>query len=176
MKKFFDEVFKPYVFATFLIILAAFLKIDKNINGLTEWFSQSTNSFINFFSRQLFLWQIILCFGIAYLISCLYKIFVTSTTKEERKMLRAIKKSSNYHNAEFDNGDNYQIRFKLSVKDEEYVFDKFAPYCKNCSHSPILMSSYALGDFTCNCGRYLKYEHTKHIKSRIITEVEKFEN
>ncbi|WP_080779565.1 hypothetical protein [Chryseobacterium phocaeense] len=176
MKKFLDEVFKPYFFATFLIILAAYLKIDENIKSLTNWFSDNTNSFINFFSRQLSLWQIIICFGIAYLISRIYKSFASKNSKQERKMLKAIKVFPKYHEANFDTGDRFLIKFKLSVLDEEYIFDKLTPYCSNCNPSPIMMSKYGYGDFICSCGRNLNYEHLKHIKSRILTEVEKREN
>lgn len=90
-------------------------------------------------------------------------------------MLKAIKKSFNFHNAVFSTGDKFTIKFKLSVLDENYVFDKLIPYCTNCSSSPIMMSKYGYGDYICNCGKSLDYDHIKFIRSRILTDVEKFE-
>lgn len=39
MKKFFDEFFKPYLFAAFLIVLGSYLKVDTYLNKLTDLFS-----------------------------------------------------------------------------------------------------------------------------------------
>lgn len=174
MKKFFDEFFKPYLFAAFLIVLGSYLKVDKYLNALTSIFSDSTNSFINFFSKEISLWQIIIYFVFAYVVSRIYKILVLPTSKEERRMYRAIRKYPTTYNVTVGN-DKYESRYKITVVDGEYFFDKFVLYCENCSEEPIRMSKYALTEFRCNCGRQINHNLTRDIKSRILTEVEKLE-
>lgn len=92
-------------------------------------------------------------------------------------MLKAIKNGPKVFNAIF-NGDyekKFKFKYKLSVQNEEYKFDALVPYCENCKKEPIRMSTDGYGNFKCNCASFLVYENIEDVKSRILTEVEKYE-
>lgn len=176
MKKFTDEFFKPYVFATFLIILGSYLKVDKNLEAFTDFFAENSNSFLRFLGSQVAIWQIIACGAIGYFVSYLIKRLYKSKSKEERKMLRAISKAPREFGAEFSGNIKFLAKYKLAVLDQEYVFDKFALYCNNCSEDSQKMTRYGNDSFVCSvCGTDVNYTAYRNIKTAIINSVEKFE-
>ncbi|RNA61484.1 hypothetical protein D1631_05825 [Chryseobacterium nematophagum] len=103
MKKFLNEVFKPYLFPVVLSFLAVFFRESLDFEPIKEFFSSSSSSFLKFFSVELYLWQIII-YGIAiYLILKMYSLIFESRSKKERKMLRAIRRAPKEHRAFFEN-------------------------------------------------------------------------
>jgi hypothetical protein len=90
-------------------------------------------------------------------------------------MLRAIKRSPDTSFFDVDGKHKYKIKFKATVKKEEYEIESMTAYCNNCSSDFIRMTKEYFGDFSCNCGRKLEYKLLRDIESRIITDIEKNE-
>ena len=171
MKDIKENWFSKFVFPIFLGFLTVYFREVLNFKPINQFFSGNSNKVIEFFNSQLHLWQIIL-YGIAvYIISRIYSAIFRSKSKEERKMLRAIRRSPKEHITTYTDG-KLLSKFKLTVKDEEYIFEKFSVYCCNCSVSPIKMSRYAFTDFRCSCGVQIDGTIGNDIKSAIITHVE----
>ena len=176
MKKFFDDIFKPYIFPIIILIAGAYLKTGDNLKSVTNFFLDSSNGFIKFFSNQFYLWEVILYAIIIFLFSKSYGLIFKSKSKKEKKMLKAIKKYPSNYNAEINGtSDNFVFKYSISVKNEEYKIENLRPYCSNCTEKPIRMSTFAYGDFKCNCGKEIDYRLCKDVKSRIITDLEDIE-
>jgi hypothetical protein len=91
-------------------------------------------------------------------------------------MLKAIKRVPNNFPV-IINGttDKYLFKFKVTVENEEYYFEKIVPYCQNCSTTPLRMTEKYFGGYRCNCGKEVDYQVIKDVKSRIITVLEENE-
>lgn len=174
MKKFFDNIFKPYIFPIIILIIGAFLKTADNLKSVTLFFKDSTSKFLNFFNSQFYLWEVILYLIVIYIIRFIYNFFFNKISKKERIMLKAIKKSPDFTLIQVDNHHKFKVKFKASVKDENYKI-VMTPYCNNCSNDFIRMTEGYLADFTCNCGSKLEYKVLRDVESRIITDLEKNE-
>ena len=175
MKKFNEEFLRPFLFPIFLAFLTVFFREAVDFKPIIEFFGGSSNKAISFFNTQLYLWQIILFTLIIYLLTKIYSLIFKSKSKDERIKLKAINRAPKDHIANFNNGYSFYIKYKLSVQDKDYHFDSFIPYCNTNHDAPVRMSTYALGDYKCNCQIVLEYSQIKDIKSRIITTVENFE-
>ncbi|MCT4321802.1 hypothetical protein [Elizabethkingia anophelis] len=175
MQKFIEKIFIPIILPILLVPVTLYLNEFLDVKLINKFFSESTNKFVKFFSKEFYLWQIIISGIIIFTIIKLYPFVFKPKSKQEIKMIKAIRKSPQYHIAILGGQYTFNCKFKLSVKDEEYVFDSFIPYCETCSNGPVRMSSYAYGSYRCNCGSHLEYNYIKDIQSRIITEVEKLE-
>ena len=175
MKKFFDNIFKPYIFPIIILILGAFIKTSQNLNDVTLFFKNSTSKFLNFFNSQFYLWEVIFYLIIIYIFRFLFKLIFRKHNKKERQMLKAIAKSPDFTLIDVDNKHKYKIKFKAIVKNEEYEIENMVAYCNNCSGDFIRMTKKYFGDFTCNCGRTLTYKIQQDVESRIITDIEKNE-
>lgn len=176
MKKFSDNVFKPYIFPIILLIIGAYLKIGDNFKGATEFFAEQSNSILKSFNYQFYVWEILIYLASAYLI-----LFVVQKirkgkgeTRETKRMRNVIKKSPNKMNVENKStGDKYLFKFKASVEDEEYVLDKLQAYCLNCQDKPIVMDNNRYdGTITCQCNRQLEYEFSRNVRNQIKSELE----
>lgn len=177
MKNFFDNFFKPYIFPILILIAGAFLRKGENLDSISKYFSKSTNSFLQFFSTQFYLWEVILYMTIIFVLTKVYNLIFKSKTSRERIMLRAIKKAPLTYDIDIrDTTDKFLFKYQLSIDDGEYSVDNLVPYCKNCSPRPVRMSTYSLGDFRCNCGKYVDYGLCKDVKSGIITHIEALES
>lgn len=176
MKNFFDNVFKPYIFPILLLILGAYIKVGDNLKSIGDFFSNSTNSFIKFFSYQFYLWEVILYLVVIFILRRIYKLLFKSKSKKERKMLKAIKKvSENFPVTINGTPDKYLFKFKAVVNNEEYHIEKLTPYCMNCSDSPIRMTEKYPAGNRCNCGKEIDYRIKQDVESRIITVLEENE-
>ncbi len=176
MKKFLDNVFKPYLFPLIILIIGAYLKAGENLSGVTNFFSESTNSFIKFFSRQFYVWEVILYFLLVFILIRAYRLVFKGKSKKEKSMIRATKRIP--HEMKFHiNGTNFKFLFKYDPKviDEEYFIDNLRPYCMNCSPNPLRMTERGYGDFRCNCGKEVDYNLKRDVESRIITALEQAE-
>ena len=176
MKKFIDNVFKPYLFPMIILIIGAYLKAGENFSGVTKFFSESTNNFIKFFSRQFYVWEVILYFLVVFIIIRLYRFVFKRKSKKEKSMVKSIKRIP--HEREFHiNGTNNKFLFKFDPKviDEEYSIDNLRPYCMNCSPIPLRMTEGGYGHFRCNCGKEVEYQLIRDVESRIITALEQNE-
>ena len=91
MKSFIDNIFKPYLFPLLLLIFGAYLKVGDNLKSVGEFFSNSTNSFIKFFSYQFYLWEVIFYLVVIFILRKIFKLIFQSKSKKERQMLKAIK-------------------------------------------------------------------------------------
>ena len=173
MKKFLDNVFKPYIFPFIILIIGVYLKAGENFSAVTKFFSESTNGFINFFSGQLYVWEIILYLSATFIFLKLYKYIFRRKSKKERKMHKALKRVN--HEKEFhitNTTDKFLFKFDPKVIDEEYFIDNLRPYCMNCSQSSLRMTKRGYGDFRCNCGKEVDYQLKRDVESRIINELE----
>lgn len=177
MKKFLDDGFKPYLFPVILAFLTVFFRESLDFKPITKFFSSSsTSNFLNFFSAELYVWQIIISGSIIYLSLKVFNRIFNSKTKEERKKLNAIKNYPPIFNVTTEKNEKIQIKFKLKVLDDDYTFEKFIPYCQNCDPEFRRMSRHGYTEFRCNCGTFINHILTRDIKSAIITSVEKYES
>jgi hypothetical protein len=78
MKPFLNNIFKPYIFPVLLLIFGAYIKLGDNLKTVGEFFLNSKNSFIKFFSYQFFLWEIILYLIVIFILGKLYKLIFKS--------------------------------------------------------------------------------------------------
>ncbi|MEN2402597.1 hypothetical protein GKZ90_0022600 [Flavobacterium sp. MC2016-06] len=176
MKTFFEKIFKPYIFPIIILIIGAYLKTGENLNVITDYFLQSSNSFIKFFGRQFYLWEVIFYLIIIFIISKVYKLIFNSKSSMEKKMLKAIKKYPLRYNVTITGTtDEFVFKYSLLVENEKYRINDLRPYCSNCSEKSIRMATFSYGDFKCNCGKYIDYRLCQDIKSRIITDLEELE-
>lgn len=176
MKSFIDNIFKPYLFPLLLLIFGAYLKVGDNLKSVGEFFSNSTNSFIKFFSYQFYLWEVIFYLVVIFILRKIFKLIFQSKSKKERQMLKAIKKVPKDFPVKINGTtDEYVFKYKATVENEEYYFESIVPYCQNCSNSSIRMTKKYLGDYRCNCGKEVDYQVIQDVKSRIITVLEENE-
>jgi hypothetical protein len=175
MKKFLDNVFKPYLFPLIVLIIGAYLKAGKNLSGLTNFFSESSNSFIKFFSRQFYVWEVILYFLVVFILIRLYRLIFKRKSNKENKMIKATKRILHEMECHINGTDKFLFKYDPKVIDEEYFIDNLRPYCMNCSPSPLRMTKRGYGDFRCNCGKKVDYRLKKDVESRIITALEENE-
>lgn len=177
MKKFFDEIFKPYLFPLIMLFIGAYVKAGENLKGITKFFSESTNSFLKIFSRQYYVWEVMLYFLIAVILIRLYRYFFNNKSKKERSMIRATKRIQ--HEIPIDiNGTNDSFLFKFDPKviGGQYFIDNLRPYCKNCHSKPIRMTERPYShSFRCNCGKEVSNDLVRNMKDRIITYLEENE-
>ncbi|RCW23126.1 hypothetical protein DFO77_1492 [Marinilabilia salmonicolor] len=128
MTNFFDNVFKPYIFPILLLIFGAYIKVGDNLKSIGEFFSNSTNSFINFFSYQFYLWEVILYLVVIFILRRIYKLLFKSNSKKERQMIKAIKRvPTNFPVTISGTPDEYLFKFKAIVNKEEYHIEKLIP-------------------------------------------------
>lgn len=176
MKNFLDDVFKPYLYPLIILIIGVYLKVGENLSSVTNFFSESTNGFINFFSKQFYIWEVILCFLVGFIILKLYKYFFKRKSKRERIMTKAINRID--HEREFhiiNTTDKFLFKFEPKVINEKYFIDDLRPYCINCSQSSLRMTKRGYGDFRCNCGKEVGYQLKRDVETRIINDLEKNE-
>jgi hypothetical protein len=173
MKRIFDNVFKPYLFPILILFGGAYLKAGENLKIVTDFFSKSSYGFINFFSSQLFLWEVVIYFFIAYLFIKLLKRFFASKSKREGKMLRAIKKSPHeYPISIIDSNDRFIFKFDPVITNNDYFLNNFRAYCHNCSSKGIRMSENGFDQFRCNCGKKVDFMLCQDVRSSVITMLE----
>ena len=177
MKSFLEKVFKPYIFPLIILIIGAYLKAGENLKSVSSFFSNSSNSFFKFLSRQFFLWEVILYLIVVFLFIRFYKLIFKHKSKKEKRMQKAIKKIPHEHNVSIKQStDKYLFKFEPKVINEKYFIDNFRPYCQNCSAVPLRMSIYGgYSEFRCNCGRIVGFNLCQDVKSRIITALEALE-
>ncbi|KUY28028.1 hypothetical protein [Elizabethkingia ursingii] len=175
MQKFIDKIFVPIILPIILVPVTLYMTEYLDLKLINNFFSESTNKFIKFFSKEFYLWQIIISGLLIFSFIKIFPYIFKPKSKQEIKMINAISKSPHYHRAILGGQYTFNCKFKLSVKNEEYVFDSFIPYCETCPNGPVRMSSFAYGSYRCNCGSHLEYNYIKDIQSRIITEVERLE-
>lgn len=173
MKKFFDNIFKPYIFPIIILIIGAFIRTSENLKSITIFFKNSTSKFLNIFNTQFYLWEVILYLIIIFILQFIYKIIFNKHTKKERRMLKAIKNSPDFILIDVDGKSKYKIKFKASVNNEEYEIVNMIAYCNNCREDFLRMTKEYFGDFSCNCGRKLEYKLLRDVESKIITDLEK---
>lgn len=176
MKKFLDNVFKPYIFPLILLIIGAYLKIGDNFKGATEFFSTQSELIAETFNYQFYVWEILIYLATAYFILFIVRKIRAGKgqSKETKKMLNVIKNSpKKMHVVNEYNGDKYLYKYKANVDEEEYIFDKFQAFCLNCRDKPIVMEDNMYdGSFTCQCNRRLEYEFNRNVKNQIKSEFE----
>lgn len=176
MKNFIDNVFKPYIFPILLLIFGAYIKVGDNLKSVGEFFSNSTNSFIKFFSYQFYLWEVIFYLVVIFILRRLYKSIFQSRSKKERQMLKAIKRvSTDFPVTISGTPDKYLFKFKAIVKNEEFHIEKLIPYCTNCTEYAIRMTEKYPAGNRCNCGKEIDYRIKQDVESRIITVLEENE-
>lgn len=176
MKKFLDHVFKPYIFPIVILIIGVYLKTGENLKSVTSFFSNSTNSFIKFFSNQFYLWEVILYLLVVFLVLKTYRLIFKKKSKKERAMLHAIKKvPHDFPVTIIGTADKYIFKFDPIVEGDAYQIYNLRPYCLNCSPKPIRMTEVRFGDFRCNCGKEIDFSVCQDVKSRIITVLEENE-
>jgi len=175
MKDIKENWLSKFVFPVFIGFLTVYFREALDFKVITHYLGNSSSKFINFFNSQLYLWQIILYGTVIYFFAKLYSILFISRSKQERRKLNAIKSYPPLFKVKTADSENYHVKFKLSVKDDDYFFEDFKPYCENCQEQPMRMTTYAFTDFRCSCGRQLNHTIIRDIKSFILTEVEKYE-
>ncbi|MFP3598646.1 hypothetical protein [Chryseobacterium sp. SIMBA_029] len=175
MKDIKENWLSKFVFPVFIGFLTVYFREALDFKVITEFLGNNSSKFANFFNSQLYLWQIILYGSLIYFLAKLYSKIFNSRSKEERRKANAIKSYPPVFKVKTVDNENYHIKFKLNVRDEDYVFDKFIPYCENCQSEPMRMTRYNLTEFRCSCRRQLDHTIVRDIKSHIKTEVEKYE-
>lgn len=176
MKKFLDNIFKPYLFPLIILIIGAYLKAGENLSGVTNFFYENTNYFIKFFSRQFYVWEVILYYLVVFILIRLYRFVFKIKSKKEKSMVKATKRIP--HEMEFQiigTNDKFLFKYDPKVIDEEYFIDNLRPYCLNCSPSSLRMTERGYGEFRCNCGKEVDYYLKRDVESRIITVLEQNE-
>ena len=173
MTKTIKENFKSYIFPVILLFVGAYLKPEEHLTSITNFFSNSSNSFLQLFNHQFYLWEILLYLTILFIVFGAIRMFKNQYSKKEKKMRNAIKKYGNEHSVSINGtSDKYVFKFNAVIENEEYFLEKLRAYCNNCNTTPILMSKVYAGNFRCNCGKELDYNLQKDVKSRIITDLE----
>jgi hypothetical protein len=173
MKKFFDNIFKPYLFPVILLVVGAYIKTAENLDFITKYFSDTSNKFLNFFNHQFYLWELIFYIAIMFFLLRLYRFFFKRQTRRHKLMLKAIKNIGTEKPINITGTtDKFLFKFKPIVEEETYVISELHPYCQNCSNHPIRMTEQGYGDFRCNCGKQIDYRLCRDVESRIISEIE----
>jgi hypothetical protein len=173
MKKFFDNFFKPYLFPILLLVIGAYIKTAENLSFITKFFSENSSKFLNLFSYQFYLWELILYLVGMFVLLRIYKYFFKRQTRRQRVMLKALKGISTEKPINIiGTADKFIFKFRPTVEDENYAINDLYPYCQNCTNHPIRMTEFGYGDFRCNCGKQVDYRLCRDVESRIISEIE----
>lgn len=176
MKKFLDNIFKPYIFPILLLVVGAYLKIGDNFKGVTDFFAEQSSSILKSFNYQFYVWEILIYLASAYFILFLIRKIRKGKgeSKETKRMQKVIRNSPNKMNVVNQiTGDKYLFKFKANVVDEEYTLDKLQAFCLNCQDKPIVMDNNRYdGILSCQCNRKLEYEFSRNVRNQIKSELE----
>ncbi len=176
MKKFFDNVFKPYVFPILLLFIGVFIKELLNLTVINNFFKNSSFTFLKFLNTQLSLWVVILMYiAILFLTKVINSKF-KRLSKIEKLKKKAITQSPSF--IDFGGNNNKvigRVHYSATVSNNDYNITIDKCYCKQCSGGFLRMKKDYDGEYECICGNTLDYNKLNGVKAIIITKLEQKE-
>lgn len=176
MKKFFDNVFKPYIFPILLLFIGVLIKELLDLTVINNFFKNSSFTFLKFLNTQLSLWMVILIYiAILFLTKVINSKF-KRLSKIEKLKNKAIKHSPSFIDfGENDNNVTVRVHFSAIVFNNDYRITIDKCYCKECTGDFLRMKKDYDGEYKCICGNTLDYNKLNGMKSVIITKLEQRE-
>ncbi len=176
MKKFFDNVFKPYIFPILLLFIGVLIKESLDLTVINNFFKNSSFTFFKFLNTQLSLWIVILMYiAILFLTKVINSKF-KRVSKSERLKRKAIKNSPSF--IDFHDNDHKiigRVHFSAKVSRNDYNITIDKCYCKECTGDFLRMKKDYMGEYECICNNTLDHNKLNNIKAVIVTKLEQSE-